>query len=126
MFVKIDFRQLGLNIRTIPPPMLGYWGRDLVCRFANAAYAECLGYQAHEMPGRVNLLDILGGHLRDHPYIQQVLSGKMQLFVFENPLSPLQDKHIIASYSPVFANGVVEGFYIYVTCLTDNARYFIF
>lgn len=104
-------------IRTIVdnvPNMIGYWDRDLRCRYANNAYREWFGKSPEEIVG-ITFLDLAGEQLfaLNQPHIQRVLAGEPQRF--ERALKKASGSvgHIIGHYIPHFdADGTVKGFAI--------------
>jgi diguanylate cyclase (GGDEF)-like protein/PAS domain S-box-containing protein len=63
------------------PGQMACWSSELVCRFANGAYAASFGRSADEMPGRA-MQDLMAAELfeRDQPHIEGVLRGEPQRF----------------------------------------------
>src|SRR5690554_5099045 len=125
MSIKIDKGQkehvvsLGSDqlIRTIiddAPNMMGYWGRDLRCRFANAAYSQWFGIPPEKIIG-MRFQDLVSEQLfkLNEPHIRGALAGEQQRF--ERTLNKADGSvgHIIGHYIPdVDADGVVRGFSI--------------
>ncbi|MCJ7765940.1 MAG: PAS domain-containing protein, partial [Thiovulaceae bacterium] len=63
------------------PNMIGYWDRDLRCRYANNAYSEWFGKSPEEIVG-ITFRDLTGEHLfiLNEPHIRRVLAGEPQRF----------------------------------------------
>lgn len=102
------------------PDMIGYWDKDLRCRFANQAYSEWFGKLPEEIIG-ITFLELTGEHLftLNEPHIRGVLRGEPQCF--DRTLKKVSGKvgHIIGHYIPDFdADGTVKGFSILATDVT--------
>jgi len=96
------------------PNMIGYWDRDLYCRYANNAYREWFGKSPEEIVG-ITFRDLAGEHLfsLNQPHIHGVLAGDEQRF--ERTLNKASGNvgHIIGHYIPDFdVDGTVKGFAI--------------
>ncbi len=94
------------------PNMVGYWGRDLRCRYANNAYREWFGKSPDEIVG-ITFRDLAGERLfaLNEPHIHRVLAGEPQRF--ERTLNKANGDvgHIIEHYIPNFdADGTAKGF----------------
>ncbi|OEY71141.1 diguanylate cyclase [Rheinheimera salexigens] len=94
--------------------MIGYWDRDLRCRYANNAYSEWFGIAAEDIVG-MTFQQLAGEQLfnRNKPHIEKVLTGEPQRF--ERSLRKVDGSvgHIIGHYIPDFASdGTVQGFVI--------------
>lgn len=110
-------------IRTITdalPSMVGYWDKDLRCRFANHSYLMWFGKQPEAMIG-THIRDLLGERLfgLNEPYIRGVLAGNEQHF--ERTLIKADGTigHTWASYIPDRdALGAIVGFFVLVSDVT--------
>jgi diguanylate cyclase (GGDEF)-like protein/PAS domain S-box-containing protein len=96
------------------PSMIGYWGKDLRCLYANPAYQEWFDKEPNDIVG-IAFQDLVDEELfsMNEPYIRQVLSGEPQRF--ERTLSKIDgsEGHIIGHYIPDFdSDGSVKGFSI--------------
>jgi PAS domain S-box-containing protein len=94
------------------PNMIGYWDRDLRCRYANNSYREWFGKSPEKIIG-ITFRDLAGEHLfaLNEPHIRRVLAGKPQRF--ERTLNKAGGDvgHIIGHYIPNFdADGIIKGF----------------
>lgn len=103
------------------PSMIGYWDRDLHCRFANNAYIKWFNKRPEDMIG-ITFLELTGKKLFDinEPYIRRVLEGESQRF--ERILKKTNGEvgHIIGHYIPDFdGDGVVKGFSILASEVTE-------
>lgn len=95
--------------------LLGYWDRDLKCRFANAAYETWFGRSPHEILG-ICMKDLLGPlYDLNLPHIQGALDGKVQVFERDIPLPDGSTRHSLACYFPDISDGIVKGFSVQVT-----------
>jgi diguanylate cyclase (GGDEF)-like protein/PAS domain S-box-containing protein len=102
--------------------MLGYWDRDLRCKFANAAYQTWFGRSRQEMIG-ISMEDLLGPLFElNLPHIQAALRGEVQVFEREIPLPDGSVRHSLASYYPDISNGAVLGFSVQVADVTRMKR----
>lgn len=101
------------------PSMLGYWDRELRCRFANRAYERWYGAEPDSLIG-TRLIDVQGAKVfaLNEPYVLAALQGQEQ--VFERLVrAPQGDKrHILAHYLPDMVDGQVMGFMVEVTDVT--------
>jgi PAS domain S-box-containing protein len=102
------------------PSMLGYWDRDLRCRFANHAYERWFGVSQRSMIG-MRLQDLLGPLFAlNRTYIDGVLRGEPQEFEREiaDPAGG-PPRHAHGIYIPDLVDGEVRG---YCTLVTDITR----
>jgi diguanylate cyclase (GGDEF)-like protein/PAS domain S-box-containing protein len=102
------------------PGMVGYWDRDLRCRFANRAYVEWFGKSPEALSG-AHMKDVLGEGLftLNEPYIRGVLDGTPQNF--ERSLTKADGSigHVWSNYIPdVDPAGGVTGFFVLVSDVT--------
>ena len=98
---------------------LSYWGADLRCRFANAAYESCFGIPPHKMLGISTDL-FLGTYYEEAvPRILGVLKGEAQVFERAITLPSGMMRHDLVSFHPDVAGGIVQGFTVHAT---DNNR----
>ncbi|MBS1533079.1 MAG: PAS domain-containing protein [Bacteroidetes bacterium] len=101
--------------------MLAYWDKNLVCRFANAAYMDWYGKSRKQLVNELTLMDLLGPEMfaSNYPYIQRALMGKPQTFEREIPGPDGRMRHALANYFPDFdGEGNVKGFFVYVADIT--------
>jgi PAS domain S-box-containing protein len=96
--------------------MLAYWDKDLICRFANAAYLEWFGKTPEEMIDKMTLDELLGPDLyeQNRPHVLAALQGKAQTFEREIKLPDGGIRYGMANYSPDIVHGRVLGFYVHV------------
>jgi PAS domain S-box-containing protein len=112
------------TIANAMPGMVGYWGNDLRCRFANQAYLEWFGKAPEDIIGGT-MRDLLGEALLalNEPYIRAAMAGVKKQF--ERTLTKADGSigHTLANYVPdMDAHGLVAGFYVLVTDVTQLKR----
>lgn len=114
-----DINSLGLLVSDHVSAMLAYWDKDLVCRFANAAYRDWFGKTREQLVDKMTLKELLGPlYEKNLPYISGVLEGKSQTFEREIPLPSGGIRYSIANYFPDIVNGKVRGFFVHVADVT--------
>jgi diguanylate cyclase (GGDEF)-like protein/PAS domain S-box-containing protein len=110
-------------IRTIinsTPNMMGYWDKDLRCRYANSAFSEWFITPPEDVIG-LRFLDLVGEDLfaLNEPYIRGALAGQQQHFDRTLKKADGSVGHIIGHYIPDFdADGAVRGFAIQASEVT--------
>jgi diguanylate cyclase (GGDEF)-like protein/PAS domain S-box-containing protein len=102
------------------PGMVGYWDKNLRCRFANHAYLEWFGKSPEAMLG-ISIQDLMGERLfaLNEPHIRQALAG--QKLNFERTLTKADGStgYTLANYIPdINAQGAVDGFFVLVSDVT--------
>lgn len=102
------------------PSMLAYWDRDLLCRFANRAYEKWFGVDPDRLIG-TSIRDLLGPELfaMNEPYMRAALAGEAQEFERIIPGPGGVKRHSLAQYIPDLVGGVVRGFLVQVTEVTQ-------
>ncbi|MFJ3056636.1 CHASE domain-containing protein [Herbaspirillum sp. NPDC087042] len=113
------------TVLDVMPSLVGYWDKQLINRFANAAYERVFHRPASEIRG-MHMRDLMDRDLYEKslPHIEAVLTGQKQTFErsFEHPGSGI--KHVLTTYIPdVAEDGEVLGFYVVahdVTEITHN------
>jgi PAS domain S-box-containing protein len=102
------------------PSMLAYWDSQLLCRFANQAYERWFGVCREKLLG-TSIRDLLGPELfaKNEPYIRGALAGKRQIFERIVPGPGGVQRNSLAEYIPHIVDGVVHGFMVQVTELTE-------
>ncbi|TGU71461.1 PAS domain-containing sensor histidine kinase [Geomonas terrae] len=102
------------------PGMVGYWDRELRCRFANQAYLQWFGRSSEEMIG-MTIHELLGEELfkKNEPYMLRALAGEVQHF--ERTLTRTDGSvgHTWAHYIPDVVDGATRGFFVLVTDVTE-------
>lgn len=98
------------------PSMLAYWDRDLMCRYANPAYARWFGVDPARLVG-TTLPVLLGPALyaMNEPHIRAALRGEQQVFERIVPGPDGVRRHSLATYIPDIVEGRTIGFIAYVT-----------
>jgi len=95
------------------PALIGYWGRDLRCKFGNDKMHAQYGFEPGAMQGK-ELRKVLGEewYERKRAYIEAVLRGEPQLFTEDIPgCDHGATAYFQSQYVPDLENGVVQGFY---------------
>lgn len=102
------------------PGMVGYWTSDLLNAFANITYREWFGKAPDEIHG-MHIRDLLGAELfsRNEIYINGALAGEVQRFEREIQKPNGKSGYTWAQYIPDIVNGVVKGFIVLVTDITE-------
>lgn len=114
-----NINSLGLLVTDHVSAMLAYWDKDLVCRFANAAYTDWFGKTREEMVDKLTIKELLGLlYEKNLPYISAALNGEIQTFEREILLPSGEIRHSIANYFPDIVNGDVRGFFVHVADIT--------
>ncbi|MES2739384.1 MAG: response regulator [Pseudomonadota bacterium] len=98
------------------PAMIGYWDSDLRSRLCNLSYGEWLGCDSSKVNG-MHLSEVIGAEpfaLNRH-YIEAALRGEKVMF--ERALLDHKGvaRELLASFLPDIDNGVVRGFYAFVS-----------
>jgi diguanylate cyclase (GGDEF)-like protein/PAS domain S-box-containing protein len=102
------------------PSMVGYWDKQLVCRFANKRYLEWFGKTPDQMIG-LSMQSVLGEKLfqQNLPFIRNVLSGEQQQFERAIPKPDGSLGYVLADYVPDRdAAGSINGFIALITNIT--------
>jgi len=105
------------------PAMLAYWDSNTRCQYANRAYEDWFGVSPESLIGR-DISELLGPlYPLNLPYIEGALRGEPQKFEREIP-SPSggPPRHSLANYIPDFDGGVVRGFFVIVTDISEIKR----
>lgn len=118
--MKKDDKEFLKSIVNDMPNMIGYWDKNLRCRFANDAYREWFGKSPQEIIG-MTFVELTGESLfaLNKPLIKKVLAGEAQCF--ERKLKKANGKmgNIIGHYLPDFdEDGSVKGFSIQASDVT--------
>jgi len=102
------------------PSMLAYWDRELRCRFANRAYESWFGVSPDRLLG-TSIRELLGPDLfaMNEPYMRKALAGERQVFERIVPGPGGVQRHSLAEYIPDSVGGVVRGFLVQVTNVTE-------
>ncbi|HMV79279.1 MAG TPA: PAS domain S-box protein [Leptospiraceae bacterium] len=103
------------------PALIGYWNRNLINLFANAAYKDWFGLDSSAIRGR-HIRDIIGEerYRQNLPYMEKALQGEAQIF---ERVIPSPDEKILRSalayYLPDISENEVQGFYVLVTDISS-------
>jgi PAS domain S-box-containing protein len=110
-----QLKSYGIMVADHVSAMLAYWDKDLVCRFANAAYLDWFGKSREEMINKMTMKELLGGLFElNLPYINGVLTGEAQTFERDIPIPAGGMRHSLANYYPDMQDGEVKGFFVHV------------
>jgi PAS domain S-box-containing protein len=108
------------TIFDIIPALIGQWDQNFLNLHANQAYSGYFGKTIEEIKG-LHIKDLLGPDLfeKNLSFMKQVLEGHIQTFEREIPLPNGGIKNTIATYLPNLVNGVIEGFFVIVTDISE-------
>ena len=106
------------------PALIGYWDRQLLNQFSNAAYSRWFGQSPEEIKGK-HLQHLLGDEIYNGllSEIDGALNGKAQRF--ERQLTDTntgENIHTLIRYIPDIVNDQVQGFYVFGVDITDQDR----
>jgi PAS domain S-box-containing protein len=123
---EIDQAQVLRFVLDYAPGLVAYWSADLVCVFANQAYAVWFGRPVSEIIG-VRYETLLGALVtrRNWPFIEAALSGRPQQFEQALPRADGEWVPILSSLVPHIVEGRTVGFICHctdVTLLKDTER----
>jgi len=99
------------------PAMIGYWDRNLRCRFGNYAYSDWFNIDPEQLPG-MHIREVIGEerYRLNLPYIEGALRGEPQHFERVIATHDGADiRYSQANYLPDAQNGEIVGFYVLVT-----------
>lgn len=103
------------------PAMLGYWDSGLRNRLANNAYLDWFDISPRQLQG-MHIRDLLSPAVLEAnlPHMARVLAGEPQLFT--RPLTDAagETRFTEVSYMPDERDGVVQGFFVMVTDITER------
>jgi PAS domain S-box-containing protein len=105
------------------PAMLACWDSTLRCRFANRAYQHWFGVSPDVLVGK-HVSELLGPLYRlNLPYMERALRGQPQEFEREIP-DPWggSSRYGVIRYVPDLVGGVVQGFFVLVTDISEIKR----
>lgn len=96
--------------------LVGYWDKNLICRFANSEIADWFCRTKEEIIDKIALRELLGDSLfkKNLPYITGALEGVVQTFQRELISPDGRVRHVFIKYSPDIIDEEVMGFYIFV------------
>ncbi len=105
------------------PGLVSYWDRDLRNVLANRAYVEHFDLTPESMAGK-HVREVLGEAVfaANAPYIHAVLAGEpqQQCRTVVDPSG--RTRHIQVSYTPHWREGVVDGYVVQMTDVTDRVN----
>lgn len=121
-FVRPETELLRALVNKVPA-MLAYWDSTLHCQFANRAYERWFGVSPESLIGK-HIRELLGPlYQLNLPYIEGALRGLPQEFEREIPdPSGGPPRHSFANYVPDLVDGVVTGFFVLVTDISEVKR----
>jgi len=116
----VEQQQFIHTIADALPCMVGYWDRNLICRFANEEYLKWFGKRPTEMLG-MRLQDLLGGELfqKNETHIWAVLRGENQHFQRCITRCDGSVGYTVTNYIPHIVEGNVQGFYVLISDVTE-------
>ncbi|MGN8068875.1 PAS domain-containing protein [Mucilaginibacter sp. 22184] len=101
--------------------MFAYWDRGLICRYASEAYAMWFGRRIDSMIDVLKLPELLKDNFPENlPYITAVLEGGEQRFEYSTRASFGEIRKGMVTYSPNFANGEIDGFFVHIKDIANN------
>ena len=105
------------------PAMVGYWDSDLRNRMANDVHLDFFGKSPREVRG-MHLRELIGDdpYEENLPFIEGALGGERQLFHPEIVTPSGEVRYTQASLIPDTVDGVVRGFFVLVTDITERRR----
>ena len=103
------------------PAAVGYWDRHHRNQHANEAVAEWIGKTPEQMHG-LHLRDVFGdqAYEEDLPYIEAALQGRPQLYSRTVVDAAGQRREVQVNCVPDVWEGVIQGFYVLITDITDK------
>ena len=105
--MKFDF-----NVASNASDMLAYWDKNLICRFANKAYAEWLGLDLTMMVNKMHVSQILGNSYEQAAsYFRSAQNHDVFMTLFSITLPRGRFTQAEIDFSPDEVNGAVVGFY---------------
>ncbi|MGV3571323.1 MAG: PAS domain-containing sensor histidine kinase [Ramlibacter sp.] len=115
--------ELGRMVLDKVPAMAAYWDAGLRCRYANRAHEAWFGVSPEEVIGR-HVGELLGPLFPlNRPYIEAALHGEPQKFerLVPDPAGG-EPRYSLANYIPHAVDGVVRGFFVLVTDISEAKR----
>ncbi|MDK2126589.1 PAS domain S-box protein [Parachitinimonas caeni] len=98
------------------PAVVGYWDTEERNRFGNSAYQRWFGWSTTDLKGHT-VQEIIGDvrYAMSKPHIDAALRGEASTFEREVAGRDGQVRHELVTYQPDLVDGVVKGFYTFVT-----------
>jgi len=105
------------------PTRLGYYDKDLICRFANSAHARGFGKTADEMVG-LHISDILPANALAEilPKVAQVLNGETVTFESQRLDADGLTRYYEAHYIPDLQGAEVRGIFVEINNISERRR----
>ncbi|HTD03628.1 PAS domain S-box protein [Undibacterium sp.] len=102
------------------PGMVGYWGADLRCSFANYGYETWFGKSAEQMAG-IHVRDMMSEDIyrQSEPYLLAVLNGESQQYERVHVMPNGMVAYAQVNYIPDTEDGEVRGFYVLISDITE-------
>jgi len=107
--------ELGIRADENATDLIAYWDKDMICKYANPAYADWFGVRPEEMVGKMTVQSLLGPlYEMNEPHIAAVLRGEVQVFKRDVPMPFGKSRQAITTYCPAFEDDQITGFYVHV------------
>jgi PAS domain S-box-containing protein len=105
------------------PAMVGYWDCDLRNVMANDAYLRFFGKTPEQIQG-IHITELLGPELyeRSRQDIEAALAGERREFDRDIQTPSGEVRSVQASYIPDVVDGVVRGFFVLASDVTERKR----
>ncbi|MEY8689579.1 MAG: PAS domain S-box protein [Leptothrix sp. (in: b-proteobacteria)] len=102
------------------PGLVGYWDKDLHCRFANRTYMDWFGMDPAAMLGK-HSREVLGDELfaRNEPFMRKALGGEPQHFERTIVRPDGCTMHTLAHFIPDIIDGEVHGYFVQATDVNE-------
>ena len=121
----VDSERFSHAIASNLPGMVGYWDKNLRCRFANSQYLEWFGRTSEQMLG-VTLRELLGERLfaQTEPHVKGALAGEKQTFERAMVKPSGEEGHLLVRYIPDRdEQSGAKGFFVLATDVTTLKRH---
>ena len=116
----LEYKAFLTDITDNLPSMIAYWDRNLVCRFANPAYARFFDMPVADIVGRGKDALFFRTHLeQQYSHIQGVLAGEAQSFERKIHRASGQVEYCQTYYIPDVKDGAVAGIYVLANDITQ-------
>ena len=101
------------------PGMIGYWSRDLLCLYSNAAYHTWFGFNQEQMRG-ISMQQLFGPELfaKNEPSVRAVLAGEDQQFERAIVKANGETGHTWVQYIADRMGGEICGFFVLASDIT--------
>lgn len=112
------------NIANSVPSLVSLWNTDLVCQFANDAFAQWFGLTSEKLTG-VDMKSVLSieRFKMNQGLFDRVIKGESIQIEYEVQREHDGEmRHVIANYLPNRSKGLIEGFFLFVQDITDLKR----